>query len=232
MSSSWSKGKTKNTDSSVMKISETMKSRKLDNFRDWRSVMKKQGLIKSNYPKLKKDVHLAELIGVILGDGHIRKYPRTEELSIFSNSNNKGFVNRYANLINIVFDKKPKISNHSGKKCTRIRIYEKYISERLDVPFSPRAKLVFKIPDWILDKKKYIVCYLRGLYEAEGSHNIHLPTSTYKVHFSNRNISILDNVFILVKKLGFHPHRSLYSIQLSRKEEVFKFIDLIKFRQY
>ncbi len=77
-----------------------------------------------------------------------------------------------------------------------------------------------------------MIRYLRGLYEAEGSHSVHLPTCTYKVQFSNRNVSMLENVFILVSRPGFHPHRSKYQIQLSRKEEVFKFLSLIKFRKY
>jgi len=43
---------------------------------------------------------------------------------------------------------------------------------------------------------------------------------------------MLRNVYILVKGLGFHPHRSLHQVQLSRKEEVFRFLELIQFRKY
>ena len=232
MQSSWNKGKTKYTDISVNKISNTMKLRKIDNFKRWRDRMKASGKIKSKYPPLKKDGDLAELIGVILGDGHIRAYPRTEELSIFSNSNNPDFIHRYSVLVEKIFDKKPTITTHSGENCTRIRIYQKHISDRLGIPFSPRRDLKIPIPSWILSRKKYIVRYLRGLYEAEGSHSIHLPTYTYKVQFSNRNISMLKNVFDLVRKIGFHPHKSKYMIQLSKKKEVLKFIDLIEFRKY
>ena len=77
-----------------------------------------------------------------------------------------------------------------------------------------------------------MIRYLRGLYEAEGSHSIHLPTYTYKAHFSNRNVSILKNVFCLVSRLGFHPQRSKDAIQLSKKKEVLEFIKLINFRNY
>jgi DNA-binding transcriptional regulator WhiA len=114
----------------------------------------------------------------------------------------------------------------------RIRIYQKQISSRLGVPFSPRVNLKIIIPEWIISNKKYIVRYLRGLYEAEGSHSIHEATCTYKVQFSNKNISMLDNVFKLVSELGFHPHRSKCMIQLSKKKEVFDFLRLIEFRKY
>jgi len=209
-----------------------MKLKKINNFKSWMDRMKAEGKIKSKYPPFKKDGNLAELIGVVLGDGHIRAYPRTEELSIFSNSNNSGFVNRYSKLVESIFCKKPVETQHSNKNCIRIRIYQKQISIRLGVPFSPHGNLKIVIPGWIISNKKYIVRYLRGLYEAEGSYSVHLPTYTYKVQFSNRNISMLENVYELVSILGFHPHKSKNMIQLSKKNEVLRFIKLIKFRKY
>mgnify|MGYP002134045413 CR=1 FL=1 len=235
MPSNWSKGFTKENNLSVRKRSDTMKQKKLDNFSRWRDEMKQIGKIPSIYPALIKDGDLAELIGVTLGDGHIRSFPRTEELSIFSNSSNKGFVKRYSKIIEKVFNKQPAITRH-GKEvnCTRIRIYQKYIQKRLQIPYSPRGALTIKVPPWVLRDNKFIVRYLRGLYEAEGSFCVHKPTSTYKLFFSNKNPSMLQNVFSLMKKLGFHPHRSKnnYSIQLSRKEEVLTAIKLLKFRKY
>ena len=132
------------------------------------------------------------------------------------------------------FDKKPYVKKVSSSNCVRIRIYQKEISSRLGIPFSPRGKLNIKIPSWIFSNKEYIVRYLRGLYEAEGSHCVHLPTSTYKLFFSNKNVSMLKNVFQLVEKLGFHPHMSMKncSVQLSKKDEVERAIRLLKFRRY
>lgn len=196
--------------------------------------MIKAGKIKSVYPEFQKNGDLAELIGVILGDGHIRKFPRTEELSIFSNSNNPGFVTRYSALVGNIFDKKPTVKQHSGQNCIRIRIYQKNISRRVGIPFSPRKNKKISIPRWILNSRDFILRYLRGLYEAEGSFCVHLPTSTYKLLFSNRNESMLTNVFYLMQILGFHPHwtRSNFMIQISKKDEVLGAVKLLKFRLY
>ncbi|MDO8620136.1 MAG: LAGLIDADG family homing endonuclease [bacterium] len=233
MPSNWAKGMTKETHPSIRKRADTMRTRKIDNFAKWRNMMKATGKIRSVYPLFKKDGDLAELIGVVLGDGHIRRFPRTEELSIFSNSNNPGFISRYARLMERIFDKKPALTKHQGN-CTRIRLYQKEVHSRLGVPYSPRGKLHIRVPRWILNNEKYIVRYLRGLYEAEGSHCVHLPTGTYKLFFSNRNQSMLNNVFRLLRKLGFHPHKSKnhYNVQLSKKVEVFKAIKLLQFRKY
>jgi hypothetical protein len=39
-------------------------------------------------------------------------------------------------------------------------------------------------------------------------------------------------VYRLVQKLGFHPHKSPTMIQLSRKDEVARLVELMEFRKY
>lgn len=232
MHHSWNRGLTKETSASVRKIAETMKRRRIDNFACWRAMMRAAGKIKTHYPPLKKNGDLAELIGVTLGDGHICLYPRTEELRITSNANNAGFIKRYARIIQKVFAKKPSIIKSGQSNATKIGIYEKLISKRLGIPTGARKMLHVRIPLWIFNDKKYIVRYLRGLYEAEGSFCVHRPTCTYKLFFTNSNKSMLNNVFCLIKKLGFHPHRSKNQIQISRRAEVYRAIKILKFRKY
>ena len=194
--------------------------------------MKALGRIKSVYTPLEKNGDLAELIGVVLGDGHICVYPRSEELRLISNSNNPGFIKRYAQLMEGIFQKKPYVIPSKSANFTKIGFYEKSIEERLGVPSGARKNLKIKVPDWIFKNEKFIVRYLRGLYEAEGSFCVHEPTSTYKFLFSNKNRSMLNNVHELMQRLGFHPHRSQYQIQISRKEEVYKAIKVLGFRDY
>jgi len=227
----WSKGYTKETHPSIARMVRTFKKRKIDNFRNWREKMKVIGKIPSVYPLFKKDGNLAELIGVILGDGNIHRFPRTEGLTISSNATNKGFIRRYARLIKNKFSKNPTIDK-CFKGCTRIRLYQKEISKRFGIPTGARGNKNIKIPRWILNNKEYLKRYLRGLYEAEGSFNVHKPTYTYKFLFSNRNKSLLRNVYRGLKILGFHPHQSKYKIQVSREKEVYRVKNLIKFRQY
>jgi len=230
---SWSKGFTKETHPSIAKMVETFKKKRIDNFAEWRKKAVKLGIVRADYPSFKKSGSLAELIGAILGDGHIEKFPRTESLTIACNSNNPGFINRYADLVKKFFNKKPYIKKISKEKnCIRIRIYQKNISKRLGIATGNRGKSVIHIPNWIIKNKNFLKRYLRGLYEAEGSFCVHKPTCTYKFLFSNRNQSLLDNVYRALKILGFHPHVSQYKVQVSRREEVYKIKNLLKFRQY
>jgi len=230
----WSKGFTKKTHPSVAKISETFKNKKIDNFAKWRKKQIKLGLIRGNYPKLEKSGDLAELIGVILGDGHIEKFPRTESITIVSNAQNKGFIKRYTRILKKLFLTNRVYVKDVGKNKggTRIRIFQKFISKRLDIPTGSRGSLNLTIPDWILKDKYYLRRYLRGLYEAEGSASIHEPTYTYKFLFSNKNQSLLNNVYTGMKILGFNPHRSKDKIQISKKIEFFEAIEILEFRKY
>lgn len=175
---------------------------------------------------------LAELIGVILGDGHIQVFPRTERLTIFSNSSNPGFVDRYSRLIEHVFNKTPHIAKTRDSNCVRISVYQTNISIRLVIPSGSRKKIIFKIPRWIYNNHQFLIRFLRGLYEAEGSLSYHPPTYTHKLSFSNKNPSLLRGVAESLLKLGFHPHSDRVRVQISRKREVQQLKNLIQFRRY
>lgn len=228
----WSKGYTKATHPSIEKISATMRRKRIDNFRAWRDQARLVGIIPAAYPPLPRSGDLGELIGVVLGDGHIAAFPRTERITICSNANNPGFVKRYAALLQKIFHKEPLIRKTSGSQCIRISLYQRWISRRLGIPTGARKEMSLPTPRWILNKRVFLIRYLRGLYEAEGSFCVHRPTSTYKLFFSNRNGTLLHNVHRGMSMLGFHPHQSKYMVQISRKTEVYAAIKLIQFRVY
>lgn len=209
-----------------------MRRKSIDNFAQWRKQARHSGLVKSTYPTFRKNGDLAELTGVILGDGNIGVFPRSEVLRIVANANNQGFIDRYTRLVEKAFRKKPHVKKRTYSEAVNITVYEKFISKRLLIPSGARGNILIQVPDWIVKNKEMTIRFLRGLYEAEGSYSVHTPTYTYKMFFSNKNLSLLDIVFRLVKGLGFHPHRSADKIQISRKEEVQKFKNLIEFRRY
>ncbi len=222
----WNKGYNKFTHPSVLKISQTLATKPKSNFYLWQIENKR------NYNTFNKNEGLAELIGVVLGDGHIQEFPRTERLIISSHSDNKGFINRYAGLIRKIFGKEPTLMKSKNSNCVRIGVYEKFISKRLEIPSGAKNNLEINTPNWILKRKAFIVSYLRGLYEAEGSFCIHKPTCTYKLIFTNTNESLLDSVYFALRRIGFNPHRSQHKIQISRKQEVYNCKELIEFRKY
>ena len=67
----WNKGKNKNNDLGVKKISDTLKTKKIDNFKIWRENAKKLEIIPNSKKLLNQDEDLAFLTGLILGDGQL-----------------------------------------------------------------------------------------------------------------------------------------------------------------
>lgn len=228
----WNKGKTKFTDISVRKISKTFKLKKIDNFSNWRKVAKDKGLIVSNYPNLQKDTNLAFIFGLVLGDGNLHQFPRTECLRITLGTDKPLLIEYTHKILISIFNKNPSLIKRSDSNCADFRLYQKHLSKRLGIPTGSRAKLVLNLPKWIWKNKKFLTACLRGLFEAEGSFSIHLPTYTYNLSFSNNNITLLNEVEKALIYLGFHPERRYNAVRLRRKAEAYKFIELISFRKY
>lgn len=228
----WNKGLTKETNPSLRKTSETMKQKQLDNFKNWRDDMKQQGLIKSAYPPLAKNGDLAELIGIILGDGHIHKHDRCDSLRIVGDSKKMDFVTHSARLVEAVFRKKPNVAKRKSSNGVNVTFYEKNIATRLNVPSGARAKYEFQLPVWIERNKNNKIRFLRGLYEAEGTLCHSLATYTHKFIFTNMNEHLINLVARLVRGLGFTVSVSANKVQVSRKDEVQKLSNLIQFRHY
>lgn len=213
-----------------MKISSTMKSRGIDNFKNWREKMRSIGKIPDVNIIFPPSKNLAEYIGVVLGDGNISVFPRTERLIIVSNANNQYFIKRYSFLTEKLFNRKPTVSKLKGVNAIRISIYQKKISYRLKIPTGNRNGMHIIIPEWIWKENDYIISLLKGLFEAEGSLSIHLPTCTYNFQFKNKNRYLLNTVEKGLKALGYNPEIRRNAIRLRKKKEVETFKQLIDFR--
>lgn len=229
---SWNKGHTKYTHPSVKKISETFKRKRIDNFWNWREKAKRKGLIKNDYPPLLRTRHLAFLIGLILGDGNIGKFPRTERLTISPGTDKPKLIQYTARIVEEVFQKRPVIESYTKSNAVRISLYEKYISKRLLIPTGSRRRRHVRLPRWIWRRKVYLQSCLRGLFEAEGYYSVHIPTSTYNFAFVNKNQSLLSEVKRGLKILNLHPEVRPYAVRLRKKKEVEYFEKLISFRKY
>ncbi len=226
----WSKGYTKDTHPNVAKISRTFKRKRIDNFAAWRDEARRSGKIPLTYPDFEKGERLAFFIGLVLGDGHIEKHERTESLTLTLGTDKPRLWRYAARVVEDTFNKKPYIRKQKSE-CMRIRIHQKNISSRLEIPTGNRTEKRIRFPKWIRQEKKFLIACLKGLYEAEGSFSIHPKTSTYNLAFSNRNVTLLNVVENALKELGFHPERREVAVRLRKKAEALKFEKLILFRK-
>lgn len=179
-----------------------------------------------------RDEYLAFLIGITLGDGNINQMARTQCLRITLGTDKPDLWRYTASIIQKVFNKAPSVYKRNGANCVNVTIYQNNLSQRLKVPLGARKDKRIAVPNWISSDKSKLLPFLKGLFEAEASFSVHKKTYTYNLIFSNMNTSILNFVEKNIRKLGFHPERRNNAVRLRRKEEIYKFMDLIKFRRY
>lgn len=228
----WNKGRTKENHPSLLKTSETLKQKKISNFSGWMAIAKQTGLIPATYPALSHTKKTAFLIGLTLGDGHICRHERTESLRITLGCDKPELWQISAEVVKDIFHKMPHVRKIKSCEAIAIQIYQKNISRRLGVPVGARKELTIDIPPWIWNNKPCLIACLKGLYEAEASLSVHLPTYTYNFSFSNHNVSLLDFVERSLVELGFHPERRWNAVRIRRKLEVSLLERMLTFRNY
>ncbi|MEK7611139.1 MAG: LAGLIDADG family homing endonuclease [Patescibacteria group bacterium] len=192
--------------------------------------MIKKGFIRNKYPSFRRSKELAFLIGLVLGDGHIQKFPRTESLTIALNVKYPKLVNYTKKLMQHFFSKTPALARKGNG--VKWRIYQKQISERLGISSGDRGKSETGIPYWAWKSEMYLVWILKGLFEAEGSLSVHLPTCTYNFQFANRNPKLLKDVGKALEMLNYHPEYRNIATRLRKRAEVRRFEKLIFFRKF
>lgn len=184
-------------------------------------------------PVLSHSILSAELIAVIIGDGHLsqnqaqiyldnleRTYAlylqeKIQKLTLYKPS----LLQAKENLLNISL---------SGKAiCAEIH--------RLGVEYGNKTKKQTHIPKWILEKKEFTQAFLKGLFDTDGSlyEDYHfINGKEYKhwnVAITSYNSLFLKEVVSALISLGLHPTNSTkHRAALRRKEEVQKFIKLIR----
>jgi hypothetical protein len=228
----WNKGKTKESDSSVRKISITLKTKNIDNFKTWRENARKLGIISNPYRLLRRNEELAFLIGLILGDGHLAKASRTEVLRITLGTDKPDLWKYAAKVVRRIFDKEPNIRKRTYSNAMDITIYQNNLAKRLFIPLGAKRNHKLKLPFWIWRKRAFLISALKGLFEAEGSFSVHLKTCTYNFAFRNNNTSLLSEVKKALVLLGYHPEERVTAIRLRKREEALSFNELIKFRRF
>ena len=118
-------------------------------------------------PKMSNE--LAELIGIHFGDGCMKKQRNyTYQICYCFNKRDKEYAiyvkNLFYNLFNInvkMYENFNSINLYfiSKSLCT-------FFNEVLKIPYSPKKSL--SIPNYIISNKKYLVAFIRGLFDTDG----------------------------------------------------------------
>ncbi|MDO8522156.1 MAG: LAGLIDADG family homing endonuclease [bacterium] len=167
---------------------------------------------------------LAELLGVLLGDGHISHF----QVIITLGSKELKYAHHVSSLLKNVFGKKPKISVRS----TGYR--DVYLGSTAITSWLMREGLVSnKVEDqvdaplWIFKKREYMIAFLRGFFDTDGS--IYKLKYGIQLSFTNKSLPLLYSLQKMLRALGYAASAmSAYRVYVTRVSEVERFFREIK----
>lgn len=156
---------------------------------------------RNEIPSIEKDENLAELIGVILGDGHIQEYISNNErhvgsyfIEITLHEEEKELIDRVRTLLESKTGKKFRKYKKKGK-AIRLVVYSKDLVQKLKnlgLETGNKTKNQVKVPERIKKDKKYSKKCLRGLIDTDGAiYQDKRKTS----HIPEFNLKIIQNLY-------------------------------------
>ena len=203
----------------------------------WRRWLKKKGFSlrnRRNKVSIKKSMGLAELIGIILGDGSVSKYQVTITLN---KNDDKEYLNEVEKLIINNLGVRPKRYKREKYNTENIVISNKNFIEYLEdigIRQGSKKRNNIHIPDWIKHENKYLKHCMRGIFDTDGCiyQEVHkIKSNKYKYlrfaitsYIPNLRIDIYD----CLRDLGFKSKiRSRRNIALESLKDIVKYFNLI-----
>jgi intein/homing endonuclease len=190
----------------------------------------------------KKSAKLAELIGILLGDGNIHYFKKGKKIGSYmvriagDKRHEKDYFENYiSNLIRDLFNIEPKIELRKSNEMLLIihskKMVEFFISQGLKSGDKIKNKVT--IPKWIFEKDIYLKACIRGLIDTDGciyTLKPHYP-NYYQMNFKNFNMRLLKDTRKAFLALGYpiskiSKHNQLY---LTQKAYIRKFYKEIGF---
>ena len=195
------------------------------------NIRKKSKLPKGLTPEL------AEIIGILLGDGGLYKYNKNKYTTVVFNKNEVCYLNYVKKLIEDYFA--PYIfSFYEDKSEHKLHNNSVYIGKFLlksGMKAGNKVKNNVEIPSWIF-KKNFLKNVIRGLFDSDGC--VYNKYGHYlQIQFKFACYSLISSVRNALIYLDFNPTRIQretrpdglvgYKIYLSRQGEIKRFFEEI-----
>ncbi len=186
---------------------------------------------------------LAELVGIILGDGNIQ-YTAGYQLRIVGDSTKDRdyLINYVKPLIDSLFNVEARIYKHKTFKELFVNVANKRIVEFLlsiGMVHGDKIKNNASIPSWVLNNDTYLKACIRGLVDTDGSIyelKPHWP-GLWQICFTNKNEALLSGFKEGLQKVGincsniyrYKNGKKTPKIYITKKSELSKFYKEIGF---
>lgn len=195
----------------------------------WRGVVARKALLK---PPLSAD--LAEFVGIVLGDGGIRRW----QVTVSCNQLDEAYAQYVGQLVTKLFGIDVGISvdckNHTASVViSSVELVEFLKSIGLTVGNKVRQQV--DLPSWVWQQHNFQVACLRGLMDTDGcvyqhSYRVNGKLYTYtKLAFTNYSRPLLSSTKRLFENLGLYPtlHKDNRRLYLHDSQAVRKYFAMV-----
>ena len=184
------------------------------------------GLKPINEPDL--DENLSEFLGILAGDGCVCETGHETSVTCGLAVDHEYVTGRVQELFIQLFKVQPTIAMEGTK--IRCRLYSKklkqFLSEKCDFPIGNRKNRT-SIPKKISEKPKLLRCYLRGLFDTDGSFHRRRKNAGV-VEYISCSPKFLEQIQDSLKSLGFSASLSGKSVYIYNQKQVDVFFKTIK----
>lgn len=186
------------------------------------------------------NVKLAELWGIILGDGNIQKRSAYKigvyNIKITGHAllDKDYLINFIKPSIEELFKVKVRVYPSKGSNALNIMVDSRRIVDFFeDGGFKPGDKIKNQvgIPDWIKQDPKFLAACLRGLFDTDGCFYRLTNQNSYQIGFANHNIRLLNEVREGLLSLGIGVSKIINNrkMVITKKSEIEKFYKTVGF---
>ena len=196
-----------------------------------------------NFLEPEKNENLAELFGIILGDGHIEERVSGTKIRVYcvniagNSKTDADYIFRYIPLLSKkIFKETGSIRKKPKVNCAYFNLHGKKFVEFLKkngLKPGNKVKNNVGIPQWIKENNHFLKKCIRGLTDTDGCvYYISKKTNkNLRITFTNYASRLINDYRGGLIKLGFSPSKIMsgHDVYLSSKQDVEKYIKEIGF---
>lgn len=180
-----------------------------------------------NHPK--KSPMLAELVGILIGDGGITDY---QVRVILNKETDKEYSRYVTKTFRYLFHLESTIREEKDEKVCEVVISSRNLVKylrKLGLKKGNKIRQQIDIPDWIKRNEKLTIACLRGLVDTDGSFyvDIHKLKNRYYFNpglvFTTCSLPLFLSVKKILRELNYHPTGNKRNIFLRREGEIIRY---------
>lgn len=182
----------------------------------------------------KYSVALAELCGILAGDGHVGTY----QVSMTTNARtDKQHARHVQTLFTEIFQIRATIAKRSDSNAVVVVASSKVLCDffkKIGLTQGNKVLEQLPIPKWVELNTFYAQAFVRGLFDTDGcvySDTHVIREKTYKnigIAFVNRSLPLLGFFKNTIESLGLHPtQKTKYTVFLRRKKDIVRYFEII-----